>query len=95
NAICINQADGGEKIREILRIKDIYGGSMGVFVHLGPEEDDSDYGIDILQRTATESRVKPTEADRKDFGALMKVLCRPYWCRLWILQELAISDESI
>jgi len=42
-----------------------------------------------------QSRVKPTEADRKDFGALMKVLCRPYWRRLWILQELAMSDESI
>lgn len=48
DAICINQADEDEKNREILRMKDIYGGSMDVFVHLGPEEDDSDHGIDIL-----------------------------------------------
>lgn len=106
DAICINQENEGEKKNEILRMKDIYGRSLGVFVHLGAEEDDSDRGIDVLQRTAMEveqgvdrslylqNRDKPTEADRRDYAALMNLLIRPYWSRLWILQEVAMSDRG-
>ncbi|KAH7359696.1 heterokaryon incompatibility protein-domain-containing protein [Pyrenochaeta sp. MPI-SDFR-AT-0127] len=107
DAICINQDDDNEKQREIHRMKNIYGRSLGVFVHLGTEEDDSDHGIHILQRTAAEvaqgidrgwhllqHRDNPTDADQRDYAALMKVLIRPYWSRLWILQEIAMSDNS-
>ncbi|KAF2679706.1 HET-domain-containing protein [Lentithecium fluviatile CBS 122367] len=105
DAICINQDDEPEKNVEIHRMKQIYGRSIGVFVHLGVEENDSGLGIDVLQRTAAEvtegidrgsyflqNVQNPTEVDRKGYTALKNVLTRPYWNRLWILQELAMSD---
>jgi hypothetical protein len=108
DAICIQQTDQDEKIREIRRMKKIYGGSLGVVVHLGPHLDDTDLAIDSLQLIATELREYISEGDyppvmhrigtndtnRSTFIALSKVLCQPYWRRLLILQELAMSDAS-
>ena len=34
-------------------------------------------------------------AERKSYTALMELLCRPYWTRLWIIQELAVGDDDI
>jgi hypothetical protein len=107
DAISINQADDDEKTHEISRMKEIYGHSIGVLVHLGPEKDDSNRGIDVIKQTAAEveqgidrgqylleNRDNPPEADREAYAALMKILIRPYWNRLWILQELAMSDSA-
>lgn len=108
DAICIEQTNDREKKRELRRMKNIYGGSMGVFVHLGPEEHDGNHGIEILQQIASEvqdcidrdqypkleHRMQMDDANRKDLSALINLLSRPYWCRLWILQELAMSDET-
>jgi hypothetical protein len=104
DAICINQADIPEKEIQVHRMKDIYGQSIGVFVHLGMEQDDTNRGIDVLQRIVTDmahgvdrsldllqAREQPTEVDRQDYTALMRLLTRPYWNRLWILQELAMG----
>jgi hypothetical protein len=108
DAICIDQTNDEEKRREIRRMKNIYGGSMGVFVHLGPDDDDSNHGVFVLQQIAAEvqesiargqhpaleHRIQMDDAFRRDMGALLKILTRPYWRRLWILQELAMSDET-
>jgi hypothetical protein len=32
--------------------------------------------------------------DQKAFSAVRKLLARPYWTRLWIIQELAMTDDT-
>jgi hypothetical protein len=32
--------------------------------------------------------------DQGAFSAVRKLLCRPYWTRLWIIQELAMTDDT-
>lgn len=95
-------------MREIRRMKNIYGGSLGIVVHLGPHRDDADLAIDSLQSIATElreyiskgeappflHRMERTDANSKMYLALSKLICQPYWCRIWILQELAMGDPS-
>ncbi|KAF2187569.1 HET-domain-containing protein, partial [Zopfia rhizophila CBS 207.26] len=110
DAICINQSDSEEKRREIIRMREVYAGATGVLVHLGHEDDDSNRGIDVVQRTATDvavdqgssrrlehlqNRENPCASVRRDVVALLNILSRPYWRRLWILQEIAMADGSL
>ena len=108
DAICINQTDSSEVKCEVLRMRDIYSQAMAVFVHLGPEMDDSGLGIEFLSDTATklaqgmncyksllDLRFNYTDEDRKAYRAVIKLLSRPYWHRVWVLQELAVSNGNI
>ncbi|KAJ4291035.1 hypothetical protein N0V90_010232 [Kalmusia sp. IMI 367209] len=108
DAICINQADPQEVKREILRMKEIYSQAMTVYVHLGPETEDSDLGFQVLQRIAEDlsddvdvylevlrKRLRATEEDKKAYKAALRILNRPYWNRVWILQELAMSRGDV
>jgi hypothetical protein len=108
DAICIQQTDQDEKIYEIRRMKSIYGGSLGVIVHLGPQREDTDLAVDSLKRIASQvydrisegkdspplSRENTSESTRKLYISLVRLFCQPYWRRLWILQELAMSDAN-
>ncbi|KAF2742962.1 HET-domain-containing protein [Sporormia fimetaria CBS 119925] len=111
DALCINQGDQEEKFFEIRRMKNIYGGAIGVFVHLGYADDDEEarLGRAVLQSIASkvadaiqrdrldllEHQVDATDKDQcRRMSALVKVLSRPYFRRLWILQELAMSEEA-
>ncbi|KAF2644924.1 HET-domain-containing protein [Massarina eburnea CBS 473.64] len=108
DALCINQADEQERAREIMRMRDIYGQSLNVFVHLGPASGDSVLGCEFLRRTAADLeagvdcasgllalRFNTKQEDRDVFRAAVNVLCRPYWYRVWILQELGMSNGEI
>ncbi|PSN65403.1 HET-domain-containing protein [Corynespora cassiicola Philippines] len=115
DAIGINQEDEDEKLREIGRMKEIYAGSTCVVVHLGPEDQDTNRALDVIQRTAADvlrdqgtvrrfellHNVFTPDPPRshppltRDIVCLLGILCRPYWRRLWILQEIAMGDKSL
>lgn len=48
DAICINQDDLDEKARVIPRMNEIYGQAAEVLIWLGPQGDDSQFAIDVL-----------------------------------------------
>ncbi|KAF2428988.1 HET-domain-containing protein [Tothia fuscella] len=108
DALCINQADQAERERDILRMTEIYGNSLAVLVHIGPQADDSDLAMSLIEDIGRKHadgfdcetwllklRWDASVETKKAYSVLLKLFCRPYWRRLWVLQELAMSDETI
>lgn len=103
DALCINQADLEERSLQVRRMAAIYRRADEVAVWLGPEEHDShvvmgklnNLSIDKAARISGYTNVDPFAAlslDTDQFRyALKHFLHRPYWRRVWILQEVAVG----
>ena len=89
DAICINQADPKEKERQIPMMGLIYAASTLLNIWLGPEQDDSDIAMNELWHLGSDSpyRKMPILSGRT-LKALEHLLSRPWWSRVWILQEV-------
>jgi hypothetical protein len=96
DALCINQANWEERSAQVLRMSSIYKKASEVAVWLGGDCDGSEKILHFLNgidpdRPLSESVTnlmhhmtdKPT---LEEFGALLR---RPYWKRVWIVQEVA------
>ncbi|KAF2773755.1 heterokaryon incompatibility, partial [Teratosphaeria nubilosa] len=100
DAICIDQANLEERNRMVARMQDIYKHSQDVVVWLGPAANDSDMAMDFINDLAAAWRSNATSATQhlqnvlgqsgdRLFPALASLIERPYWSRVWIIQELA------
>jgi hypothetical protein len=107
DAICINQKDVAERNREMLRMKDIYQSADMIIAWLGPAADGSDQAMYIVEHLAgTYSQLRSDGNIIPDlrtchpmhehvWTSLEKLLERPYWFRIWILQEASTPlDKS-
>ncbi|KAF2098995.1 HET-domain-containing protein [Rhizodiscina lignyota] len=89
DAICINQADPEEKERQIPMMNMIYSTSPQLNIWLGPEQDDSDIAMDQLWALGSCSPYdKMPILTGRTLKALEQLLNRPWWSRVWILQEV-------
>ncbi|KAH8805372.1 heterokaryon incompatibility protein-domain-containing protein [Xylogone sp. PMI_703] len=105
DAICINQQDTDEKNVQVRRMKEIYETAKEVIIWLGPESDDSGYameainGVDRGWANADSQPVKerlpaaPT-LDKRTLQAINQLLCRPWWRRVWIIQEATCASTT-
>ncbi|KAF2175585.1 HET-domain-containing protein [Zopfia rhizophila CBS 207.26] len=99
DALCIDQNNTEEKNSQVKKMKSIYSHARAVIAWLGEEEETDADAIDIinsLHRTffvATE-RKQGLEFKAEQWAALARFLKRPYWERLWIIQELAVNHHS-
>ena len=105
--LCINQAEGPEKAHQLLIMGDIYSKAERVLAWLGPAYDDSDKAMDLFPKLVdrletldvdeqTEKGNHEMKIDGSKFGqALYKLFLRPYFSRVWTLQELAVSNDII
>ena len=99
DAICINQADPNEKNRQVLIMSDIFGTAHDVLACVGRHEDDSEL---VLERFSCYSRdelwipmsahLRNRPMDRFE-RAVRRFSSRPYWERVWIVQELLIASR--
>ncbi|KAM0259745.1 hypothetical protein ACHAQJ_003181 [Trichoderma viride] len=93
DAICINQSDVGERNHQVGMMRQIYANAADVYIWLGPESDDSAIAMDyITQKASRELEAKglgfrPVWSEREG-KALVELCERPYWRRMWILQEV-------
>ncbi|KAK3997796.1 heterokaryon incompatibility protein-domain-containing protein, partial [Cladorrhinum sp. PSN332] len=86
DAICIRQTDVEEKSRQLPLMGKIYSLASDVLVWLGLETEDSQLAI----------RYAPTSPANKDHVfevamSLWSVLRRPWFSRLWVVQEVALA----
>jgi hypothetical protein len=106
DALCINQNDNSEKTHQVRRMKDIYAGAEAVVMWLGEEADESDLAMELLRRIEAFSSTEeePTqdlvvtlteETFTPHWLALKKLFKRPYWTRVWIIQEVVSSNSGI
>lgn len=93
--ICINQRDGEERSQQVQQMGKIYASAFMVLVWLGSDSHDSDRAMDACQHAYDLSRRKPketTQLSRQEMDAIAALIRRPYFERVWIIQELAKAD---
>ncbi|KAL0780169.1 hypothetical protein CaCOL14_004653 [Colletotrichum acutatum] len=105
--ICINQDDNEEKAQQIPLMSRIYQNAMNTVIWLGESTSNSASAIKLLEDVRlllqfTEKTIGPDEfeglnlplKDSEVWGALWDFLSRPWFTRLWIIQEVILSFDS-
>jgi hypothetical protein len=105
DAICINQADHLERNHQVDMMGQIYRDADQVIAWLGPEQiygedNDSAYAMSSLASILAESEASyyntpGTVGDTRGLKAIYKILLRPYWNRIWVIQEIALAREVV
>ncbi|KAI8683435.1 HET domain-containing protein [Fusarium keratoplasticum] len=105
DGLCINQYDTAEKNRQVKKMFEIYRLSRRVVVHLGATTKGTHLGMVFLDyvnseeiRELTLHRVHEPECIetlRVVYAGLHELLCRPWFERSWIRQEIIGTRGSI
>lgn len=98
DALCIDQYNDTEKGEQIKIMGDIYRGANGVVSWIGEPTSRSDDFLDLVftgpyQVGWPSWWSLPSRHQRIVREGLEDVLSRPYWSRLWILQEVALAQR--
>jgi hypothetical protein len=85
DAICINQGDYSEKEKQIQMMSKIYCLARHVIVWLGVAADESDLALErIVHIVGPVKRSAKILANEKGHGAVIKLLRRPWFERIWV-----------
>ncbi|CAH0025631.1 unnamed protein product [Clonostachys rhizophaga] len=105
DAICIDQNSEGERPQQLQKMRQIYNRATSVTAWLGPPRDNSDialgwiqyYGSKLPENNRLKTFLKEISKEvTSDSGlaesikvSLAKLFDRPYWSRVWAVQEIA------
>lgn len=104
DAVCINQKDKAEKNQQLLWMGAIYRRAQEVHAWVGEEGEDFRRAFPLGDNEGEDLKeVFPwplAEPESKQWNeerstALVTFLSRPYWTRVWVIQELALSQTAI
>jgi hypothetical protein len=99
DAICINQSDELEKSSQVKRMRDIFAKASKVIAWIGEPDQLSSLAFDTLERFAAEDgtlngsvtcRNICDNLDKREL-ALRSFTERPYFTRVWIVQEIVVA----
>jgi Heterokaryon incompatibility protein (HET) len=104
DAICINQKDVSEKTQQVQRMREIYAQAAAVLIWLG-EEFHTDWRVFRLIEEFNEQIEMPFPEvatftsrmmadDRSLCHAVARLLQRPWFRRVWIIQEVAMAAKA-
>ena len=89
DAICINQDDNDEKKMQIPLMSLVYARAATVEIWLGTAEDDGEPGLKYLASKNVEA-----SATVEKVCAVIDLLQRPWFSRVWVMQELILSAPN-
>lgn len=102
DAICINQSDTLERNHQVQLMRHIYSNTE-VLVWLGDEGDDSNQAMEYIQNWGPMLKELLSEdntledlaslLDPKAWQIIRTLFGRPWWVRLWTVQEVALGGE--
>jgi Heterokaryon incompatibility protein (HET) len=106
DALCINQKDIDERNAQVKRMKHIFAEAGNVYIWSGPElELGKGLGkiISMVEREALGFPETFWEAggwiprlySDSTMKAIIELMSRPYWSRLWIIQEILLSNPGV
>jgi hypothetical protein len=105
DAVCINQSDVRERNVQILRMRKIYKLARQVIVWLGPQYRESGEAIEFLQMIFEDCPQGSETAWFRSFlkeysvavqwKALVSLLGRVWWSRIWIVQEVVLARDVV
>ena len=110
DALCINQASNPEKSVQVRMMRQIYERAIHVHVWLGLAEDGDEAGLALMRRIDGRcGRSRPDDLQKDftplellglpgmenpDWEALGRILYRPWFFRIWIVQEILVARRS-
>ncbi|KAI0809431.1 heterokaryon incompatibility protein-domain-containing protein [Xylaria sp. FL0064] len=98
DAICIDQSNIHERNHQVGLMKQIYANATKVYVWLGREAENSDTAMRFVAAQASK-RLRSRGPGyyplwTRQQGDVLHNLCeRPYWRRMWIIQELLHAED--
>jgi Heterokaryon incompatibility protein (HET) len=107
DALCIDQKNVPERNEQVQIMWWIYQSARKVLSWLGEEADDSNEAFIMVNEIATVYDKKPEstqlspqwlidngfDADHKNWDAFWKLFYRPYWLRIWVIQEQFFAGD--
>lgn len=91
DALCINQQDLEERSSQVLLMKDIYSSAVRVLIYLGPELP----GDAAATACFREGKIPHLEEEYFSLLGYIESICqRPWFGRVWVAQELALSQKD-
>ncbi|KAI1362105.1 heterokaryon incompatibility protein-domain-containing protein [Xylaria arbuscula] len=101
DAMCINQSNVTERNSQVQKMGLIYGRSQRVVVWLGPESEDSSDAIDFLQSQLAPHLPIAGNHNYQEYcdmlsfyvRAVIKLLSRPWFERVWCVQEFVLGPD--
>ncbi|KAF4458854.1 ankyrin [Fusarium albosuccineum] len=93
DAICINQEDNDERAHQVGMMSKIYQGAAAVVAWLGPSLRDSDIAIKAIGQLSPDLEPGQEPADKRSRDALRNLFHRPYFRRLWVVQEVVLAKK--
>ncbi|TVY44317.1 Heterokaryon incompatibility protein 6,OR allele [Lachnellula subtilissima] len=88
DALCIDQGNVQERNSQVARMVQIYGAAERVIVWLGLPSEDSYAALRLFQSKDLLGSKKHSENMEKYWRSVEDICLRPYWKRLWIVQEV-------
>jgi Heterokaryon incompatibility protein (HET) len=92
DAVCIDQRNDVEKADQVRKMLEVYRSAEQVLVWLGPNADNSDLAVDLIERMPTfdfdRLRSALTDIDLREWAALKALYRRPWWRRIWVRPHL-------
>jgi hypothetical protein len=102
DALSINQGDTGERNHQVSQMRAIYSEAQQVVAWLGPKhglvERLFSYATSHTHGEASKNGLQnecAIFADQELADALEYLLLRPYWSRIWIIQEVVVATDLI
>lgn len=96
DAICVNQSDLLEKNHQIPLMNLIYAAARALIIWLGEASSDSDRAMDWINHLGHASPYdKMPNIPNHAWQAMQSLLERPWWKRIWIVQELTAGAMGL
>jgi hypothetical protein len=107
DALCINQADLGERSHQVQLMRDIYQRAELCFVYLGEGYGDEQLAIDLCRRIhfaeifhASQDKFHPENIglpsmENESWYALQRLILNPWFLRVWIIQEFSVASKVL
>ena len=92
--ICINQEDLEERSSQVQLMRKIYKSASSVLIWLGDEADKSNMAIELMSRLSGHPNKDVRSWTAKERLALGALLSRPWFGRMWILQEVGVASVA-
>ncbi|KAH8773781.1 heterokaryon incompatibility protein-domain-containing protein, partial [Diaporthe sp. PMI_573] len=97
DSICIDQASTNEKSHQVGLMRDIFSRATSVTIFLGGDENTRE--ARLLKRTSDSlfyngNQEKVSWDAVRDHVAVRALFDRPYWSRVWVVQEVLLSKKA-
>ncbi|TVY26911.1 Heterokaryon incompatibility protein 6,OR allele [Lachnellula hyalina] len=93
DAVCINQQNAKERSQQVRFMGSIYAAARNTIIYLGESDENSDRAMEALK---DDSSLDPLDYDETIKSCIVSsILSRTWFTRVWVLQELALSQNPI